>query len=94
MMGWPFPWWGGMAGWLAMGLVVLVPLILIVLGVLLVVWLVNAGRGSATGSGGFMPPTAGPMTTQRTPLDIARERYARGEITREEFERLKQDLGG
>lgn len=26
-------------------------------------------------------------------LDIARRRYARGEITREEFERLRQDLG-
>jgi putative membrane protein len=27
-----------------------------------------------------------------TPLDIARRRYARGDISREEFERLKADL--
>lgn len=27
-----------------------------------------------------------------TPLDIARRRYARGEITREQFEQLKHDL--
>ncbi|MBI4234349.1 MAG: SHOCT domain-containing protein [Chloroflexi bacterium] len=27
-----------------------------------------------------------------SPLDIARERYARGEITREQFEQLKRDL--
>ncbi|HUF53233.1 MAG TPA: SHOCT domain-containing protein [Dehalococcoidia bacterium] len=26
------------------------------------------------------------------PIDIARRRYARGEITREEFERIRQDL--
>ncbi len=28
----------------------------------------------------------------RTPLDIARERLAKGEITEEEFQRLKQHL--
>lgn len=28
----------------------------------------------------------------RSPLDIARERYARGEITAEEFEKLRRDL--
>ncbi len=27
-----------------------------------------------------------------SPLEIARRRYARGEITREEFEQLRQDL--
>jgi len=29
---------------------------------------------------------------ERTPLEIARERYARGEIGREEYEQLKRDL--
>jgi len=28
----------------------------------------------------------------RSPLDIAKERYARGEITREQFQQLQEDL--
>ncbi|OGO20485.1 MAG: hypothetical protein A2144_03075 [Chloroflexi bacterium RBG_16_50_9] len=30
--------------------------------------------------------------SKRNPLEIARERYARGEITGEQFEQLKKDL--
>ena len=29
---------------------------------------------------------------RRNPLEIAKERYARGEISREEFEQIKKDL--
>lgn len=35
------------------------------------------------------PDTSPPA---RTPVDIAKERYARGEISREEFEQIKRDL--
>ena len=30
--------------------------------------------------------------TKHNPLDMARERYARGEISREQFEQLRKDL--
>ena len=29
-----------------------------------------------------------------TPLDIIKERYARGEITKDEYDRMKRDLSG
>jgi putative membrane protein len=69
-------WWWHGSGWLFMLLFWLV----IVLGIIgLVRWL--SGR----------PPTAG-GAREKTALDIVRERYARGEIDRAEYEQKLQDL--
>ena len=54
----------------------------------LVVWAVQSlGRGDDghAQSGATKSPA-------RTPLEIAKERYARGEIGRDEFEQMKRDL--
>jgi len=36
----------------------------------------------------------GERRTDETPLEILRRRYARGEISEEQFEKMRRDLGG
>lgn len=53
---------------------------LVVIGVVVLArWLVNG-------------PWGGGSSREKTALDLLKERYARGEINREEFERKKRDL--
>jgi len=71
-------WGGGWLGWIMMILF----WVLIVAGVVaLVKWLITSSRPSSEvgRSGG-------------NALDILRERYARGEITKDEFEGMKKDI--
>jgi len=75
-------WHNGMGWWMVFGGICM----LLFWGAIiaLVVWGINRlterrGSGSSTGE-------------RRDPLDIAKERYARGEISREEFEQIKKDL--
>jgi putative membrane protein len=75
--------WGGGGGWFHF-----FPFgwggILILIGViLLIVALVRRGTGGETV--GSPPETA---------LDVLKKRYARGEITREEFQSMKNDIEG
>ena len=37
---------------------------------------------------------SGPAETKQTPLELLKERYARGEITREQYDQMRLDLGG
>lgn len=48
-----------------------------------IIWLAVWGVGQLSGAS---------RRDRDTPLEIARRRYARGEITREEFEQLRRDL--
>ena len=60
-------------------IIVIVTLILIAFGIVQLVRMMGSGGG----------PTCPP---NETPLDVLNKRYARGEITKEEFEEKKKDL--
>ena len=70
--------WGGGWGWLGMLMMGFWWVIVVVAIVLLVRWLAVGGKPAAGGADRSMA--------------ILRERYARGEIGRDEFERLKHEL--
>ncbi len=80
--------WGGMMGWggyggFGMGIFGMVLMLLfwglIIVGLVLGVrWLWDRGSPASGGAD--------------TPIEIVKRRYARGEITKEEFDRMKQDL--
>ncbi len=73
------PMWGLWGIWgIAMMLMMLVFWGVVIAGIVLGIrWLVSQGRGAHSD----------------TALDILRQRYARGEINKEEFEAKKRDLG-
>lgn len=78
--------WGNwMWGWSLVGMLWMILFWGLIIGgiVLLVRWIAD-GAGRRRTDGGGAP--------EETPLDILKKRYARGEISKEEFERMKEDL--
>lgn len=73
--------YGSSLGWLGMGLGMIMHLAFAIGTVLAVIWLFKAVFPSGTRTG--KKPTA---------LELVKERYAKGEITAEEYRRIKQDL--
>jgi len=71
-------WHEGMGWWMIFGGIWLV----LFLGglIALIAWAIKKATGPGEG------------TRRTNPLDIARERYAKGEITRDEFEQIRKDL--
>ena len=80
MMRYGWGWDGGGGGfWLLVGLLLLIALVVLVL------WAVT--HHSRTGRAAMHDPS------RPTPNEILRERFARGEITAQEFEDAKKVLG-
>lgn len=77
--------WFGPLGWVGMIINILIWLLFIGGFVWLIVWAV---RRSSSGGGSF---TAAPPAPQ-SPKEIAQMRYARGEITREQYQQMLEDL--
>ncbi len=74
----------GMGWWMLWGGLMMVLFWGVIIG--LIVWAIQSSTGWRAGQP--RPESA----ADRSPLDIAKERYARGEIGRDEFERMRQDL--
>lgn len=81
----PHMWGGGWYGWFLGPIMMIVFLAIAVIVVVLIVrWL--GGTGHALSS--HQAPTPG-----KSPLDILKERFARGEIDKDEFEERRRTLG-
>jgi len=74
--------WADGYGWMGPGWIFMLLFWALVIagGIALVRWLGTRDKG-------------GGDRKRRTPLDILQERYARGEIDREEYEQKRRDLG-
>jgi putative membrane protein len=83
------PHWGMMGGWgygYGFGLIHMVVWVIILIAIIVgIIWLV---RSLAATGGQYGPPR------RSAGLDVLEERYARGEINRDEYLEKKRDLGG
>lgn len=85
-----------MMGGLELGMFGIGALIMIAFWVLVIggaAWLVvTLARGASTGA--QHTSTGAPSAAGQAPLAILQARYAKGEITKEQFDEMKRDLGG
>lgn len=72
-------------GWIGLGMVhMLLFWVLVILGIAVLLRWLTSGPGGPGISSGEMPQRA---------IDILKARYAKGELTREQFEQMKREIG-
>ena len=74
-------------GFMGMGWMWIWPVLILVFVIVAVVLVLRLAQSGSSG------PGTG-RESGETPLEILKKRYARGEISREEFEQMKRDLTG
>ncbi len=77
-------WHEGMGWWMVFGGIWMIAFWVLIIA--LIVWGIRKLAGSGSSGSG--------TRQKRDPLDIAKERYAKGEISKQEFEQIKKDLSG
>jgi putative membrane protein len=78
-----------MGGGILAGFVLLVVFVLVVIGIVVaIVWLARQNAGSPMNK-----TTYSSHTSQNDALDILKRRYASGEITKDQYEEMKKDIG-
>jgi putative membrane protein len=90
------PGWGMMGGWGGYGgygygygpFGMIIWIVVLITVVALVVWLVRSLAGGGMQNMHHLPPR------RSSGLDVLEERYARGEINRDEYLQKKKDIGG
>ncbi len=80
MMNWGYGWGPGGWSWWWMGLAMLANWLLPLLLIALVIWALLPGLRRHAAAG------------RSDALEVLRQRYARGEVTSEEFRRMKEEL--
>ncbi|MGM0366390.1 MAG: SHOCT domain-containing protein [Actinomycetota bacterium] len=73
---------GGGLIWMIFFFIFIIAIIIAI--ILLIVWLVKKASYNSGGS---------PRPQTKNALELLKERYARGEITKDEFETIKKDIG-
>jgi len=89
MMGWGNQGYGMWGNWGLGGMIMMIFFwAIIIIGAILIIRYFTAGHGSTTRQVG------GPVVSEHDPLEVLRDRYAKGEIDTQEFEERKRTLEG